>query len=145
MGLYTNWDQVCGRYPDAAKRGGATEMENYFITGAEAEIDGRIGRRYTVPMTPAPELVKSVATDLTWFYANRFAKGMETFKEQIDATLDGIADGSIVLVVSGTNLTQGNYASAENSYHSVFGPDDPINWQVSSEQLYQARVDRGGY
>ncbi len=136
---YTSWALLTGRYPEAAKKaGGAPENENYFIVGAEDEIDGYAGSRYTVPFTPAPGFVIDLATDLAWVKMSRSQKGSEALAKNVQDRLEMLRDGKITLTVSGAAIATGNEAWAENDYRSAFGPDDSINWSVDSSQLQDA-------
>jgi phage gp36-like protein len=55
-------------------RGTAAEMDdneiNYALEQAEAEVNGRLRQRYTIPFpTPVPLLVKSIVTDIAAYRA----------------------------------------------------------------------------
>lgn len=145
MGRYTTWDLVTGRYDAAAKRGGSSEQQNYFIAGAEGEIDGYLAKRYTLPLTPAPDFLVDLATDLVFWKLSYGQKVAEPLRKSIDARLQGLRDGTITLVGSGSGaLSTSNLTATENKYRSSFGHDNPINWSVDRDALIDDRATRQG-
>ena len=137
MSRYTTWPLVTGRYPLAASRGagGADSAVNHFIVGAEDELDGYAGQSYTVPFTPVPGFIVDLATDLAYLKMNH---SDEWLAKSVSDRLTMLSKGKVTLVVSGDALLSGNAAWVENAYRSKFGPDDPVNWSVGSEQLQDA-------
>lgn len=139
MGRYTSMPLVTGRYPSAATKGGSTDQENYFIVGAEDELDGTLAVRYTVPMSPAPGYVIDLATDMAYL---KMKPGDKELRKAVDARLEALRNGDVTLVVSGSVLDQSNFAWAEANRHSSFGPDDPVNWSVDSGWIQEAQDER---
>ena len=139
MGRYINWDAVAGRYKDAATIVGAEGIGSYYLSAAEAEVDGRLAPIYAVPFaTPIPEVVQDLAVDLTYYKMTLTRKGSELLKGYIDARFKDIISGTLTLVSSGVLLTPQAPRMAwgtHQDYHSQFGADDPVNWRVSSAEL----------
>lgn len=147
MGRYTNPALVSGRYKAAAMPG--NDMESYFITGAEAQLDGVLAKRFYnyMPFTPAvPPYLVDLATDMTYLRIKPFDKTSAELASSIKSRLDALYNGTVELVnVDGTILTDvSNFSYAENTYRSRFGPDDPTNWSVSSSQQEDAQTERIG-
>lgn len=144
MGRYIDWADVSGRYGDFAKGPDATQAQASFVPQAEAEIDGRLAVRYTVPFTPTPYLVQDLCIDLAYVKATIRQPGSKVIKEYIDQRIDAIIAGTLLLTNSdGVLAISANHAWASNSYHSAFGLDSEINWRVDSQQLLDLSDRRG--
>lgn len=136
VGRYTSWDLVKGRYPSAQSGTAQTSVSSYYISGAEAELDGRVGKVYVTPfIAPIPGFISDLATDMAYYKMVMFQKNAQILKTSIDERIKGLIDGSIIIVASGTGLASGNTAWISDSYHSVFGHDDPTNWRADWDQL----------
>lgn len=136
MGRYINWADVTGRYSDFAKGPDASQAEAYFVPHAEAEVDGRLAAKYTVPFSPAPYLVKDLCIDLAYVKATARQEGSKLIAESIDKRFKDILDGKLLLTNSdGVVARTGDMAWASNSYHSAFGFDGEQNWRVDSYQI----------
>jgi phage gp36-like protein len=146
MGRYIDWADVTGRYGDFAKGPDAAAAQSFFITQAEAEVDGRLAPKYTAPFSPAPEIVRDLSIDLTYYKATIRQEGSEKIKEYIDQRFEAIIDGTLLLTTSaGLVQTAGGLAWASNSYHSSFGMDSEVNWSVDSLQIEDIRDARGTF
>lgn len=141
---YTNWDQLTARYPGIAKMAhvAADRVEENFIAGVESEVDARLATRYTVPFanTPsaAPEYIKSLATDLTYYRAawmtmkETQAKALWT---DIMERFEGLVDGTITIVVSGSILSSVSVPwSTHGGFPNISGTDDVEDWKVSDAE-----------
>ena len=145
--MYIEWDDVVARYPATGRQNqDASEVTSSFIVGAEAYINARLAKSYTIPFTPVPQLIKDLAIDLTYV---KMAVGKvddrEVIKEHIIDTLNSLVDGDMVLVTdSGTTLAEVDNGvwSELGSYTSRFDVDDPFNWEVSSARLTAIENDR---
>ena len=108
MGRYISWNDVVGRYPTAAQikaAAGAENMGSYWLVHAEDEIDSRVACRYTVPFSPAPFLIQDLCIDLTYYKCTIRQKESESLWAYIKDRIDGIVDGTILLVASGSLLS----------------------------------------
>jgi phage gp36-like protein len=146
MGRYTSFELVAGRYPSVANyKSGAPAAESHLITGAEAEVDARLARKYTVPFTGTiPSLVVDLATDLAYLRMSRMSKESKPVYDHVQKLFELLADGTMILTdYSGAALNHGDSAWCSTSYHSAFGPDSPANWQVSYDQVHDAMSTRG--
>lgn len=143
MGRYIDWSVVVGRYPDAAKIAGATDMGSYWLNYAESEIDARLATMYTVPFSPVPDMVKDLCVDLTYYKMSLRQESSKPILDYIEKRIDGILKGTIALVNSGgAVLSSTEEVAYSTQYGSVFGVDDPINWQVPNAALDAAADDR---
>lgn len=145
MGRYINWDDVVGRYPDAAKIAGASAVGSNWLGYVESELDARIGVKYTVPFTPVPAQIADLAIDMVYYRMNIRAKGIDSVKKFIDGRLAGILNGTIVLmgvdgVVQMSDKAVSWSEQNQPGYHTAFGPDDVEFWTPSS--AYLNNVDR---
>jgi phage gp36-like protein len=144
MGRYINWADVTARYTDFAKGPDATIAEAAYVPQAEAEVDGRLAPKYSVPFSPAPYLVKDLCIDLAYYKATIRQESSKLIRDDIERRFDAIIDGTLLLTTSaGVVAKTGDYAWASNSYHSSFGLDDEINWQVDSYAISDIQDERG--
>lgn len=144
---YIKWDDLVSRYPVAGRNNqDANEVTSSFIVGAEAYINARLAKAYTVPFSPAPQLVKDLAIDLTYVKMSvGKVEDRTIIKEHIVKTLDDLVNGDMVLVTdSGTTLaaTGDGVWSELGSYTSTFDVDDPFNWSVDSGRLSNIENNR---
>lgn len=143
MGRYIDWQDLANRYTDAAKMGGAEAVHSAWLFGVEAEIDARLSIRYTVPFSPAPDLVRDLCIDLLYARMTARQEGSEVIYERVMDTIKEMVAGTLPLP-GVAPLPLGGAAWASNSYRTAFGPDDPINWSRSADQLADAVNERMG-
>lgn len=146
MGRYIVWTDVTNRYADFAKGPDATIGEAAFIPQAEAEVDGRLAPKYTVPFSPAPYIVKDLCVDLAYYKATIKQESSKLIQEDLERRFKAIIDGTLLLTTSaGVVAGTGGFAWATNSYHSSFGFDSEVNWRVDSQQIGDLRDARGQF
>lgn len=141
MGRYIDWQHLTNRYPDAAKMAGAETVHSGWLFGVEAEVDARLSIRYTVPFSPAPDLVKDLCVDLLYARMTARQEGSEVIYERVMGLFKEIIAGTIVL--PGVDPVGGNGRTfASNSYRTAFGTDDPANWSRSAAELTDQAFER---
>lgn len=146
MGRYINWADVTGRYPDFPKGPDSTKADAFFIPQAEAEVDGRLAPKYSVPFSPAPYIVKDLCMDLAYYKATIKQESSKLIQEDLERRFKAIIDGTLLLTTSAGVLgATGGYAWASNSYHSSFGIDDEVNWQVDTRAIQDIQSARGQF
>ena len=106
---YTSVDRIYDLVPEIGSLHtlSSAQVVSAFATPAEAEIHGYIVRQYTVPVSPAPDLLRSIADDLATYrilsrrvFTTEQLKAsdwVERFKEAL-VLLKKIADGEVLLV-----------------------------------------------
>lgn len=123
MGRYIDWKDVTNRYGDFATKGGANNNDQPFIAGAEDEIDGWLGSRYTVPFTPVPGQVKDITIDIAYYKAIIRSKDSKSIWDSCERRLKAILEGDMQLTVSGTIVEQAAVAlAARTAYVSSVQP-----------------------
>jgi hypothetical protein len=143
MGRYITWADVTGRYNDFAKGPEASTAELSFVPQAEAEVDGRLAVKYSVPFSPAPYLVKDLSIDLAYYKATIRQESSKLIGEYLEKRFQAIIDGTLILSNSlGTVGAVGNMAWASNSYRSSVGPDSEVNWSVDPQAIEDAQSAR---
>lgn len=146
---YIDWSNVTNRYRDVANAVDAVDGQESYIAGAEAEVDARLAQKYTVPFTNtptlAPDLIKDLSIDLTYYKIWLGKKPNEDLKEYIDERFKGLLDGTLTLVSSGgVVVDQLSFAWSDRSdYHTSFGVDDPTNFKVSDDWMDDNSDARG--
>lgn len=144
MGRYINWADVTARYVDFAKGFDATNADAAIVPHAEAEVDGRLAAKYTVPFTPAPYLVKDLCVDLAYYKATIKMESSKAILDSLEARFKAINDGTLVLTTSDglvASATGGGWAA--NSYHSSTGMDSEVLWQVDTQSIQDLQTRRG--
>ncbi len=150
MGRYIDWSHVTGRYKDASGFADAAVMGSYWIAHAEAEVDGRLALRYTTPFantpTLTPLLVQDLRIDVCYQKLNIAKKKKQELADSIKSRFEGLIDGTIIITDSGGPINGAtNNAWCENSYHTSFGMDSPLNWRVSSQSQMDIQDERGQF
>ena len=126
MGRYIEWDDVIHRYPALNTLGGSDEVDPAYIAYAEAEVDARLAKSFTIPFSNDNMTVRDLVIDDVYYRAGRFK-----FEDAIavhSAYLESIGAliaGELGMVTTSGNLVSsakavGIYSSTQ-SYHSAFG------------------------
>jgi hypothetical protein len=147
MGRYIDWEEIAGRYPDVARIAGATGTGSYWLGYAESEVDARLAVRFTTPFSPAPDVVRDLCIDLTYYKMTMRQKNSEVIREDIEARFEALVNGTMALPTSYTVVADTLMWSEESQsgYHTAFGPDDPLNWIPSSAHMLDTEYERGRY
>lgn len=145
MGMYIDWTDVSNRYPNVPQRADSKEGNNFYVLGAEAEVNSAASEKYTTPFIPgsvnAPDMIRDITIDLTYWKAVGWQneKLSKILRDDIDRRLKGLRDGTLALVNSTGALIQTGAPFAYSTQQEFgnprtsFGPDDPENWSVSSQ------------
>lgn len=127
-----------------------------FIVDAETIVNAKVSKSYAVPVSPAPPLLATLATDLTLYrlLALRFftqeqmnnSVWPDRFKEA-NETLDAIANGEMPLLsgsgstIDPTAATAAFYSSTLNYQHTMT-EDSPERSFVDLEKIEDIRAAR---
>jgi len=125
---------------------GTSVMARRF-NDAEAEINGVIAARYSLPFTTVPPLVRSLTAKLAAGYAIRdgFAveglrrnQYLDDFKEAKD-TLKMLVTGDMKLTYTDGSLvpvnTSSRFKSSAENYTPIFGRDEPKKWTRDQDEI----------
>lgn len=124
-----------------------------YLTRAAADIDSYVSKVMTLPVTPAPSLLKSIEQDLaaTSILRRNLAEAskdtaIETVYKDAVTKLENIRDGKIlVLNASGTALTPtagGGLWSSVEGYNQTFGAGDIEDAVVDTDRTYDEEAAR---
>src|SRR5881396_3781198 len=106
------------------------------ITSAQAQVDGRLAVRYSVPFTdPVPQLVADITRDIAAYLSDLTYRQGKDYESQMDpvvlryqqalSLLGQIAGGQIDLPVSPGTAETGGLLTAHNRYDgNLFGLSD---------------------
>lgn len=165
MGDYTTEAKIWTLMPQLPLTGSAgytiaSALVTQAITDAEAEINGYVARRYSLPFSTVPVQIRMIADCLAQFYTylgiysadnmnrNNFSEGQSTKYEIQLKRLESIADGtisltltngSIVLQPSSTSVVM----SANMNYTPTFNVDTCTSWKTDPDRLEDIANDRG--
>jgi len=150
MGVYTNDRNVRDLYPKIDQVKSITEQQVvFFIDQVEPIINGKLAPRYSIPFSPVPPLIESISTEYALIkLLDRFFTQEEpsksdwraTRKKDLDEILNGLADGSVLLVNSaGEIIAQrsdiGGISSNTSAYKPTFDHRDEIGQVVDKDRL----------
>ena len=145
MGRYIEWDDVVSRYPALDTLGGSDEFETTHIQYAEVFIDGMLASHFTPPFSNNNMTVRDLVIDNVYYRAGKFKlDDAEQVWSDTLYTISLLKSGdSAMISTSGDMLglrSGGAIYSSTQSYHSSFGIDDPIDWEIDSDKA-QADID----
>ena len=104
-----------------------SDVVNRAISDAEGEIDGHLGGRYPLPITPVPKSLERIACDIARYYLYDDNATEQVSKRYNDAVkfLQGVGRGdiNIGIATTGGKPTSQNTATVISG-GSVFGRKD---------------------
>lgn len=147
MPRYVDWSDVVRRYRKVAAEHAEADANLAFVEPAEDEVDARLASRYAVPFIPgslnAPGLVRDLAIDLAYYKMIWQTEAGDKLIKQLNERFDKISKGEILLTTSvGIVDMASATAWTDKNYRTSFGPDDPLNWSVSSAWQGDAASER---
>jgi len=156
IGEYTSSADLRKLYKKIDTANLTDEDLGFFITMAEAEINGCIGQRYTLPFSSTPPLMRNVASELSLVKVlDRFFTG-ETNSENptqdrrrtdIHNLIDSIANGEKVLLnsskeVIGQRTDNTGFLNTTGTLQPVFDLDDPSRSVIDPDLIEDLRNDK---
>lgn len=149
---YSSATSILLIFPGLANTSTVTNVITRHITRADALIDSKISKRYSVPISPTPPLLGSLSEDISVYYTYRSfytsdnSNRTEYFAELRDhaiATLDEIREGKIDIVNTAGSLiterdeesTTGILDSTTKDYQPFFDVDDELDWKFDADRL----------
>lgn len=124
------------------------ELGETCAAKADAKIDAYVSNRYTVPFTVVPEMIASIAQDITIYYLLRtgYFDGIagndkETAKEFYDLAikdLEKIRDGEMNLPdvdPSNTGANAARIASTRGDYHPSMDMGSELDWGTDEDLI----------
>lgn len=136
MSRYIEWTDVVDRYKDAGTYGDEDTIDKGYIVPAEAEVDGRLARMYSVPFvnTPAaPDIVRDLCIDLTYIKLTQGKMKTEELQKSLAARFADILSGKLEVSVNGTLVDRAAITVSDAPAGTAFGFDDPTNWDVPED------------
>ena len=128
------------------------------IQRADGIIDGYCARRYALPFTAIPPMIRAISQDLVSYYTYRSyftqdnhnrSEYFEDLYGQARADLEYIRDGKIDLVDTAgsaaplmSTTSQSLLDSTTKNYQSAFDVDDPLDWKFDGDLLDSIRGRR---
>ena len=156
MGYYTNAVDVRKLYKKIDTSGITDNDIDFYIMTAESEINGIIATKYTIPVSPTPDLLKNLSAELTitkildrYFTAETHSRNdwRDVRKKEVVDILNKIADGKILMVNSaGTVVTQRDdltelYSSTED-YTPTFGHGHYADEEIDEDGIDDEEDER---
>ena len=116
---------VIPRYPRVSTDSrAATTLEAAYLIPAEAEVDARLGSRFTVPFSSNNLTVKDLVIDMTMLRMGIYKERDEQLRKDVDARIKALLDGTMVMVTDSGQVAAYQVSGVINTtadYHPVFG------------------------
>lgn len=164
MGSYTTEAKITILMPQLPVAGqpgytSTSDLVAQAIVDAEAEIDGYLATRYSLPFSTVPVQVRAIADALACFYTYLYAYSADNinrnnFADSESAKYDiqlkklkALANGDMVLTLTtGSSVVQASttslVTSANKSYTPIFDVDTSTSWSVDSDRKDSISNDR---
>lgn len=130
MGRYCSVSQVAQRFRRVTDvESYALTVESHYILFAEAELDQRMAKYFTVPFSSNNQTATDLAIDLSYAKVIIYddPEKYTAIIESVEGRIRALNDGTTAMIISdGTQLfssaaTTGRAWSNTSSYHSSFG------------------------
>jgi len=124
----------------------ATARFSNSITRSESIVDSAVGRRYSLPFSAVPPVIRTLTEEIACYYSmrNSFSQDGKVKNPYLDEyksalkTLEEIGAGRIPLTYTdgsevpaqSTNL----FKSTSRNYTPIFGLDDPTEWRRDPDE-----------
>lgn len=108
--------------PEQAAAAAALALINGALADADSEIDGYVATRYSVPLNPAPSIVKRLACDLARYHLYD-DQATETIQKRRDAAVAELRDISAGKVSLGTTATGDTAPPAQGGMVEMTSPE----------------------
>ena len=149
MGQYTNATKVRQLYPQIDETSVTDGQINFYISQAEAELNGRLSVRYTLPFSVTPALVEALSTEYAlikimdrFFSAEAPTKydWKEVRRRELKELIGKVAEGSMLLVGSDSAaLSQrtdiNGITSSTTNYTPTFNHLDASQQVIDTDRL----------
>jgi phage gp36-like protein len=162
MGDYTSESKIMSLMPQLPVTGSAgytasSALVTQAIADAEAEINGYVARRYSLPFTDVPVQIRAIADGLAVFYSYMYLYSSDSmnrndftddprYKIQL-SKLSAIADGEIRLTLTNGSAvvepsSSSEVVSGNMRYATTFDVDTCTSWGVDSDRITTINDDR---
>lgn len=154
MGAIIKWDDVVIRYREAEKARDSKDADRAYILPAEVELNGWLCTGFAVPFSSTNLTAKDLAIDLAFLRIGVMKiKDRNTFMKSMQERLKRIRSGIECMMVESSNgfitpisADQSRQAwSDTQDFHPTHGHGPFREFEVSSEQLREERIDRGDF
>jgi hypothetical protein len=151
---YITYQELLARYPQFRSwhEGNESLVNSFAIFTAEADMNSRFAKSFTVPFSPTPPVIKDIAYDLAYAKMMRGVDPQKygAFYNDVVDRIQRFVDGEDALATgSGTIIDTSNPSdaiwSSTMDYHATHSMLDAENTytMVSSENLYDSEIERG--
>jgi len=150
MGRYATWSaDFLPRYPLKADAFASSAIaEAACIQPAEADLDSRLGGRFTVPFSSNNQTAKDLTIDLAYlFLVEPDDEGKtRTMRARVDKAIEELNAGRRIMVTTSGEALQASTGgvawSSTQGDRPIFDVDAPANWAVSSETIANIETSR---
>jgi len=139
---YATWKHLANRYRAFADDlGDASIVNSHHIAPSEAQVEGRLAAKFTVPFEGVPLQVRELVLDLTylrWLTPRDLARAAD-LRTDIDGRIARLLDGTDSLVLEdGTTVTADGAGAVHHTragYKPVFDMRDAEDQHVDPDLL----------
>lgn len=124
-----------------------TKIFSRLIDDAEAEINGVLANKYSMPFTTVPPLLRALAGHMAAGMAIRNGFSVDSIRrnQYLDdykrsfEILDKLGKGEMKLTLTDGSLapvnSTGRFLSNTENYTPIFGLDDPDKWERDQDEI----------
>jgi phage gp36-like protein len=143
---YFTFAEFASKYKNTAKDYQAAEINSFWAPAASGDLDAYLAPKITAPFTPTPWFIKNLAIDLAYWQMTYKETNQELLKEDIDARIAGVLNGTIQVIDPTTNAALGtqqtNVFLTTSGTNTSFGMDRVENFEVDRSWQESFRDDR---
>ena len=139
---YVNQGDLVRRYRIFNEIGDAPLVNSTFIAPAEAEIEGRLAAKYSVPFTGSPLKVRALVLDLVWakYMRTRDPAMAAAMVEDINRQIADLLSGDEVIVLEdGTSVgpsgTDDRFFHTQAGYKPIFDVRPAEDQRIDPDRL----------
>ena len=132
----------------------ATARFSKHIDRAESIVNGAVGRRYSLPFTTVPPVIRTISEDIATYYALRGSFSQDgkvknpylvDYQSALDM-LEKIMMGTMPLTYTDGSEVPANSAnlflSTTKDFRPIFGLDDAVDWRRDPDEVRQTQAER---
>lgn len=150
MGVYATTTTILQNYPGLPQSDSSvTTILTNHIVNAEGIVHGKVARRYDIPFSSTPPIIKTISEDLSVFYYMRasymrdgqnVSEWVQDLYDNAIAQLDEIQDRKIDLTDASNNLisersTKKRISSTTENYTPTFDLDTITSADIDPDRL----------
>lgn len=145
MGRYATAQEVVDRYP-LCNNIGIAKIDSGHLVFAENELDGLLGKYFTVPFSSNNLTAKDISIDLAYLRIGNFkVKEREEFRKSVMDRISRLVDGNEAMITSGGEAIYSvgdTIGVSGQNYSPVFGMGNIEDFHVDVDRIIDEANER---